>query len=50
MVGGWLVGGWLAGGWLEELELKQPLQISFGLGLCKILKPRASQCKLGFFP
>jgi hypothetical protein len=23
------------GGWLEELELKQALQFSFGLGLCK---------------
>jgi hypothetical protein len=25
------------GGWLEELELKQALQFSIGLGLCKIL-------------
>jgi hypothetical protein len=25
--------GWV-GGWLEELELKQALQFSFGLGLC----------------
>jgi hypothetical protein len=24
----------VGGGWLEELELKQALQFSFGLGLC----------------
>ena len=32
--GGWVGGGWVGGGWLEELELKQALQFSFGLGLC----------------
>jgi hypothetical protein len=33
---GWV--GWVGGfgGWMEELELKQTLQFSFGLGLCKI--------------
>ena len=31
----WVGGGWV-GGWLEELELKQALQFSFGLGLCNL--------------
>ena len=26
----------MAGGWLDELELKQALQFSFALGLCKM--------------
>jgi hypothetical protein len=29
-------GGWRVGGWLDELELKQALRFSFGLGLCNI--------------